>query len=581
MRKNSFIQQITLALLIFTAFLIFILTFIWINTISVLEQNGENSLSNAVRAGLFRLDQIFSANENILATLFEQEEYINSLSNKNSLKRLLSIHKLLMVMDDLTVGTNDAQMLMVYDWAFDMYGAKRGNTLSFTDEQNIRDLLISRIPDSQKTHIARWQFFKIGEKAFFIRSYYKNTYLIAAVVPVDFWAKSLFQADNEMIFVLSERNGNQLLTFTKPDRTEDQSKNALFSSNLNADQQNETVLTYDSPVDRTELTFSASLPRRDVLGNLHFIQILIPTMVAIAIVSMMVFIFYANKNISLPIKKLVSGMKKFETGDDKVRLPESAKNNEFIQINRGFNQMVDAIVNLRIKTYEDKISYDEATLQHIQARIRPHFVLNALTTIHGMTYQGRVNDIREYIERLSKYVRYLFKADLCTVPLIDEIVHVRNYIGMQEFLYPDCVFDSFEIDDTVKSFPIQQLLIHTLIENTYKHAVSTDRLTCVLISAKPETRDSIEICHVTVEDDGPGFPAETLVELETGKTGTKKDGHGIGLMTMKKALELAYGSNDLIFFSNKHPHGTRIDLFIPRTRKQELIPKDRTENQND
>ena len=182
MRKNSFIQQITLALLIFTAFLIFILTFIWINTISVLEQNGENSLSNAVRAGLFRLDQIFSANENILATLFEQEEYINSLSNKNSLKRLLSIHKLLMVMDDLTVGTNDAQMLMVYDWAFDMYGAKRGNTLSFTDEQNIRDLLISRIPDSQKTHIARWQFFKIGEKAFFIRSYYKNTYLIAAVV---------------------------------------------------------------------------------------------------------------------------------------------------------------------------------------------------------------------------------------------------------------------------------------------------------------------------------------------------------------------------------------------------------------
>lgn len=581
MRKNSLIQQITLALLIFTAFLIFILTVIWINTISTLEQNAANSLSNAVRAGLFRLDQIFSANENILATLFEQEEYINLLSDENSLKRLLSIHKLLMVMDDLTVGTNDAQMLIVYDRVFDMYGAKRGNTLSFTDEQNIRDLLIGRIPDSQKKHIAKWQFFKIGEKAFFIRSYYKNTYLIAAVVPIDFWTKSLFQADNGMIFVLSDRDGNRLLTFRKSDQTEDQSKKVLFSSDLNADQQGETILTYDSPVDRTELTFSASLPRRNVLGNFHFIQILVPIMVAMAIVSMMGFIFYANRNISLPIKKLVYGMKKFEIGDDKVRLPESAGNNEFIQINRGFNQMVDAIVNLRIKAYEDKISYDEAALQHIQTRIRPHFVLNALTTIHGMTYQGRVNDIREYIERLSKYVRYLFKADLCTVPLIDEIVHVRNYIGMQNFLYPDCVFDSFEIDDAVKSFPIQQLLIHTLVENIYKHAVSTDRLICVLISAKPETGDGNEICHITVEDDGPGFPPEILTDLETGKAGMKKDGHGIGLITMKKALELTYGYNDLIYFSNKHPHGTRIDIFIPKPERQELIPGSRMEKQND
>ena len=278
---------------------------------------------------------------------------------------------------------------------------------------------------------------------------------------------------------------------------------------------------------------------------------------------------YMRRVVARPLQEVLRSMGRIENGETDLRLPETVRASEIWQISEGFNRMMDTIVNLRMKSYEERIQFDEATLKYVQLQIRPHFFLNALTTIHSMTYQNRNEDIRTYIELLSKNIRYLFKGGLHTVPLSEEIAHAKDYIAMQDMLYPGNVFDFIEVEDSVAEYQVPQLIIHTMLENIYRHAVSADRLTSILISAKEEEHGGEQMCHISVEDDGQGYPPAFLEQIRQGNVQVRPDGHGVGLWNVRKTLSLMYRRDDLIEFGNKKPQGTRVDIWIPRRAKRQ------------
>jgi sensor histidine kinase YesM len=111
--------------------------------------------------------------------------------------------------------------------------------------------------------------------------------------------------------------------------------------------------------------------------------------------------------------------------------------------------------------------------------------------------------------------------------------------------------------------------VHTILENIYKHAVSVDKLTSILISAKTEDRGGEQMCHITIEDDGEGYPEEFLKQVESGDVRVQENGHGVGLWNMKKTLELMYKRDDLIEFTNKEPHGSSTNIWIPKRAKRQ------------
>ena len=67
--------------------------------------------------------------------------------------------------------------------------------------------------------------------------------------------------------------------------------------------------------------------------------------------------------------------------------------------------MMNVIVNLRIRAYDEKIQLMDTQMKYFQMQLKPHFFLNALTTIYSMSYQKRNEDIRTYIDALTKQVR--------------------------------------------------------------------------------------------------------------------------------------------------------------------------------
>ena len=125
------------------------------------------------------------------------------------------------------------------------------------------------------------------------------------------------------------------------------------------------------------------------------------------------------------------------------------------------------------------------------------------------------------------------------------------------------------MDEELSDYPVPQLLVHTILENIYKHAVSVDTLTSILISCKLADKDGEEMCHITVEDDGVGFPEEFLLQLKNDEVTLREDGHGVGLWNLKKTLSLMYRRDDLIEFSNKDPNGSKADIWIPKRVKRQ------------
>ena len=234
-----------------------------------------------------------------------------------------------------------------------------------------------------------------------------------------------------------------------------------------------------------------------------------------------------------------------------------------------FNKLMDEIVGLRIKSYEKQISLQETELKCVRLQIRPHFFLNALTTISSLSMQARNQEITQYIDSLSKNIRYMFKSGLHTVPLTEEIQHVENYFEMQELKYPGCVFYSVELEPETENWMIPQMIIHTVIENEYKYAVSVGSMLMILIKAEIVTRGGERMLCLQIEDDGQGYPEDIIQQFHEGK-GTDSQGTRVGLWSLRRMMELMYEREELFDISNVEPHGCMNVFYIPERAIQEI-----------
>lgn len=143
---------------------------------------------------------------------------------------------------------------------------------------------------------------------------------------------------------------------------------------------------------------------------------------------------------------------------------------------------------------------------------------------------------------------------------------------MQELKYPGCVFYSIEIDPEILNWPIPQMLIHTIIENEYKYAVSMDNVLTILIKAELFVIDGEDMLKIEIEDDGKGYPSDVLkaFELLEDEAGESVDGSRVGLWSLKRMLYLMYERKGLFKIKNIDPHGCKNIFLIPRKPVHEI-----------
>jgi sensor histidine kinase YesM len=267
---------------------------------------------------------------------------------------------------------------------------------------------------------------------------------------------------------------------------------------------------------------------------------------------------------------MINDMERIKDGEYENRIDGNFSSKEFQMLQETINRMVDEIVGLKIQTYEKFIALQDMELKSIRLQLKPHFFLNALTTILSLNSQNKDIQIKNYIEALSKNVRYMFRAGFHTVTIKEEIRHVENYFEMQELKYPECIFYLIDLPQELEEWKIPQMLIHTFIENEYKYAVSMDTTLTILIKVSRQQYKGEETLLIELEDDGKGYPKEVLDYMNGITEKTSEKGERIGLWSIKRMMELMYEREDLVSLANIDPHGCLNRIYVPPKAKHEL-----------
>lgn len=310
-----------------------------------------------------------------------------------------------------------------------------------------------------------------------------------------------------------------------------------------------------------------------IWGQIQVNMVLVMIVILTLTVYSIVMLRFIRRELILPTRRMQETMIRMRDGEYTLRIRDEFTSSEFILLKDTFNELADEIVNLRIQSYEKQIDLQETELKCVRLQIRPHFFLNAMTTISSLSQREKNREIQRYIDALSKNIRYMFQSGLHTVTLGEEIRHIENYFEMQELNYPDCVFYYIDIPKELEMWKIPQMLIHTVIENEYKYAVEVDQVLTILIKAEVREEKGEEMLCLSIEDDGGGYPQEVLENFlyETGERHEKpQNGERIGLISIKKMLELMYERDDLFEIGNTVPHGCCNYFWIPKQPIQEI-----------
>jgi two-component system sensor histidine kinase AlgZ len=113
----------------------------------------------------------------------------------------------------------------------------------------------------------------------------------------------------------------------------------------------------------------------------------------------------------------------------------------------------------------------EARYQALNARIRPHFLFNALNSLAALI-QVRPNDAEMMVEDLSDLFRASLEKRGQMAPLVEEIGLCHAYLRIEKMRLSDKLKVEWDIPEALLEWPVPKLVVQPLIENAVHHGIS-------------------------------------------------------------------------------------------------------------
>ena len=172
---------------------------------------------------------------------------------------------------------------------------------------------------------------------------------------------------------------------------------------------------------------------------------------------------------------------------------------------------------------DEKAKNTEAELAWLKNQINPHFLFNTLNNISSLC-QIDADSAQDAIAQLSDLLRYaMYETNKKMVPIDGEVEFMRNYIALMKLRCNEKteVTTSFDVKQNMEIAP---LLFISLVENAFKHGVSSSRPSKIDIRLLQNEGELIFNC------DNTNFP----------KDDADRSGSGIGLENTRRRLDLMY-----------------------------------------
>ena len=319
----------------------------------------------------------------------------------------------------------------------------------------------------------------------------------------------------------------------------------------------------------TGWTIVGIAPLQEIVAEANRIRQLIIVSVVLSIVLAITLHYLLTKRLTRPIQLLQHKMRLTAGGYLEAKVKPRG-NDEIADLGQSFNIMVEKIKELLEQRIQEQQLLQKADLRALQAQINPHFLYNTLDSIVWIAEAGKSDGVIRIVKALSEFFRLSLNKGRDWVLIRSELAHAQSYLIIQQMRYRDILDYKIEVGEELQDYPILNMTIQPLIENSIYHGIKNKRGQGIIRIGGYVDGNSVVL---TICDDGIGITAERLelLRLQIEQPIQSEDADtvqgGFGLQNVHQRLQLYFGKEYGIRLNSSEGLGTQIEVRIPKNRR--------------
>lgn len=265
--------------------------------------------------------------------------------------------------------------------------------------------------------------------------------------------------------------------------------------------------------------------------------------------------------------------------EDQIRLLQQANEINQLKLNRRLIIIVTAIIILLLfvigtlfylhyrKQKNNKIGL-QYELQSLRSQMNPHFIFNALNSIHKFIWNNQQEQASSYLIKFSSLMRMTLQNSRSkSIPLSVEVDFLNLYLELESFRHNDRFDYLIEVEDDIDSREvlIPSMIIQPFVENAILHGLAQKEESDCQLSIRFYKKGDLINCEV--EDNGIGRKRAKLIKAN--KT-TARPSLGIKvteerIMLLQKLSGKKDTQIEIIDLENIDPNttGTKVRIQLP------------------
>lgn len=301
--------------------------------------------------------------------------------------------------------------------------------------------------------------------------------------------------------------------------------------------------------------------------ELWMLVILIPFVLFV----FLILLFKKLRSIILyPIEHIAIRVNEMKEEGHRSDITKKIQIEEFDQINRKIDEMLQQMVQLQEEKFEEKQRVQEVQLQYYQLQIKPHFFLNCLNTISSLLENNSIDAANDMIRSFSSYFRYIFRDQRVPVTVEEEIREVKAYCNIYSLKGGFPILLQVDVKEEAKDCRIPILCIQTFVENSIKYAVKTGAILIVKIQVRIIIDENgVRKISICISDNGNGYTEKMLDELNRSVVDFKFRPYHIGIDNLKYRIWLMYQERAKWYFYNSPYGGAIAEIMLPEEKDNE------------
>ncbi len=148
-----------------------------------------------------------------------------------------------------------------------------------------------------------------------------------------------------------------------------------------------------------------------------------------------------------------------------------------------------------------------ARLAELQARIRPHFLFNALNTAVALVRHDPAR-AEAVLEDLADLFRHALADPAESVTLSEEVALARRYLDIEQVRFGERLRVEWSLDPRAGGARVPQLLLQPLVENAVKHGVEPSDAGAQVRVSTERRGDAVVIRVTNTVPAGQGAPGQ-------------------------------------------------------------------------